>query len=204
MEIKEEWKDIEGYEGLYQISNYGRVKSLNYKRTGKERILKPTKDSNGYFTVNLRINGTTKSFKTHRLVAKAFIPNPENKSEVDHINTIRDDNRVENLRWVTREENCNNEITRKHNSDSKKIKNNGVPGRKGKDNPYSKSIVQLTLEYEFVKIWESTREAEREGDFDHSHIMKCCKGKQKFHKGFKWMYYEDYIQLKGEIDNGNI
>lgn len=121
MEIKEIWKDIEGYENLYQVSNLGRVKSLNYKRTGKEKILKQSKDSKGYFVLNLRINGVTKLFKVHYLVAKTFIPNPENKLEVDHINTIRTDNRVENLKWVTRKENCNNELTKQHNSDSKKI-----------------------------------------------------------------------------------
>lgn len=204
MEIKEEWKDIEGYEGLYQISNYGRVKSLNYKRTGQEKILKLSKDKKGYFVINLSIKGKTKVFKVHRLVAKAFIPNPENKPNVDHINTIRTKNEVWNLRWVTQKENNNNELTRQHNSESKKVKNNGVPGRKGKDNPYSKSVVQLTLDYELVKIWESMREAERDAGFDHTNIIRCCKGNQEFHKGFKWMYYDDYIQLRGEIDNGNI
>ena len=203
MEIKEIWKDIEGYENLYQVSNLGRVKSLNYKRTGKEKILKQSKDSKGYFVLNLRINGITKLFKVHYLVAKTFIPNPENKLEIDHINTIRTDNRVENLKWVTRKENCNNELTKQHNSDSKKNNNNGIPGRKGEDNPYSKIIVQLNLEGEFIKTWESTREAEREGFFDHSKIIRCCKNKQKSHKGFKWMYYEDYIK-QGEIDNENI
>ena len=125
MEIKEVWKDIRGYEGLYQVSNLGRVKSLNYKRTGKERILKITKDRNGYYLVNLRKNNKTKMFKVHYLVADNFIPNPYNKPEIDHINTNPSDNRVENLRWATREENCNNELTRTHNSKSKKIKNNG-------------------------------------------------------------------------------
>lgn len=203
MEIKEIWKDIEGYENLYQVSNLGRVKSLNYKRTGKEKILKQSKDSKGYFVLNLRINGVTKLFKVHYLVAKTFIPNPENKLEVDHINTIRTDNRVENLKWVTRKENCNNELTKQHNSDSKKNNNNGIPGRKRKDNPYSKNIVQLNLEGEFIKIWDSIREAEREEFFDHSKIIRCCKNKQKSHKGFKWMYYEDYIK-QGEMDNENI
>ena len=203
MEIKEVWKDIRGYEGLYQVSNLGRVKSLNYKRTGEERILKITKDRNGYYLVNLRKNNKTKMFKVHYLVADNFIPNPYNKPEIDHINTNPSDNRVENLRWATREENCNNELTRTHNSESKKIKNNGIPWRRGKDNPYSKKIVQLSLSGELIRVWDSIREAEREEGFDHRHICKCCKGKQKFHKEYKWMYYEDYIK-QGEMNDENI
>ena len=107
MEDKEIWKDIEGYEGLYQISNLGRIKS---SYNGKEKILKPF-DNHGYFRIQLYKNGVRKKETIHRLVAKAFIPNPENKPYIDHINTIRTDNRVENLRWVTHEENNNNPLT---------------------------------------------------------------------------------------------
>ena len=104
--MKEEvWKPIKDYEGLYEISNLGRVKSLNYKRTGKEKILKNTVCNDGYLKVGLTKNGKDKVFRIHRLVAEAFIPNPENKPFIDHINTIRDDNRIENLRWCTQKEN---------------------------------------------------------------------------------------------------
>ena len=142
-------------------------------------------------------------FKVHYLVEDNFIPNPYNTPEIDHINTNPSDNRVENLRWATREENCNNELTRTHNSESKKIKNNGIPGRRGKDNPYSKKVAQLSLSGELIRVWDSIREAEREEGFDHRHICKCCKGKQKFHKEYKWMYYEDYIK-QGEMNSENI
>ena len=105
---KEVWKDIVGYEGIYQVSNFGRVKNTE---TG--RIMKTYKDKYGYITTSISYKGKTKHFLIHRLIAKAFIPNPENKPHINHINTIRDDNRIENLEWVTRKENSNNPLTRK-------------------------------------------------------------------------------------------
>lgn len=110
--MTEIYKDIQGYEGLYQISNLGNVKSLNYRHTGKEKILSCGNNNKGYFVVNLCKNGKLEQFLVHRLVANAFIQNPENKPCVDHINTIRTDNRVSNLRWCTQKENCNNEISK--------------------------------------------------------------------------------------------
>lgn len=116
------WKDVPGYSGLYQVSNNGRVKSLNRRVNGpkcngrnvRERILKPACNSYGYKTVAL-YDGKKRTTKTiHRLVALAFIPNPDGKPEIDHINAIRTDNRAENLRWVTRKENGTNPITIKN------------------------------------------------------------------------------------------
>lgn len=112
--MSEIWKDIEGYEGKYQVSNLGRVKSLNYKRTGKERVIRLNFNNGGYLLVDLWKNGKGKKYTIHRLVAQAFISNPCNKPCVDHINTIQTDNRVENLRWVSYKENSNNVLTKEH------------------------------------------------------------------------------------------
>jgi hypothetical protein len=102
--ILEIWKAIINYEGLYEVSNWGRVKSLNYNHTGKEGILKPGATTDGYLFVALCKNGERTTKRVSRLVAEAFIPNPENKATVDHINQIRDDNRAENLQWLTQQE----------------------------------------------------------------------------------------------------
>ena len=169
------WKNIEGYEGLYQVSNLGNVKSLNYKKMCKERILKPLLDSKGYYDIKLFKNKEYKIYKIHRLVCQAFIPNPNNLPQVNHKNEIKTDNRVENLEWCTAEYNCN------YGTRNDRIR---------------KPILQFTLEDDFVKRWNSTREIQRELGLCHSHISKCCKGKYKSMYGYKWFYEEDYEKNK--------
>lgn len=105
------WKPVIGYEGLYEVSNHGNVKSLPKVRgyvKSKEKIIRPFKNNGGYLIVTLSKNNISRHFQVHRLVALAFFPNVDNKLQVDHINRIRDDNRVENLRWVSASENGNN------------------------------------------------------------------------------------------------
>lgn len=171
--IEEIWKDICGYEGKYQVSSLGSVKSLDYRRTGKERILKIGK-SRGYLNVNLCKNSKTKMFKVHRLVANAFIPNPENKPFIDHINTIKDDNRAENLRWVTCKENSNNVLT--------------ISKRFGSNNCNARKVLQFTKEGVFVKEWSCTMDVQRELGFSNGNISSCCLGKRKTCGGFVWKY----------------
>jgi len=113
--MKEEWKDIPGYEGIYRISNFGRVKSLNYNKTGKEKLLTPKK-SFVYDVVCLCFKGKHKYEFIHRLVAKTFIPNIQKKPQVNHKNGDKRDNNVENLEWVTPSENVKHSVRElKHN-----------------------------------------------------------------------------------------
>ena len=120
------WKYISGDGEDYQVSKLGRIRSLKRKNI---KIMNIKINRHGYCTVYLTKNGILKTLTVHRLVAKAFIPNPENKPCIDHINTIRTDNRVENLRWVTHKENCNNELTIKKKSDNTKGENNPMYGK---------------------------------------------------------------------------
>jgi ribosomal protein S25 len=102
--MEEIWKDIKDFEGMYQISNLGRVKTLNYKNTGKEEIRALSLTKDGYYKVRLLCNNKDKTVRVHRLVAEAFIPNNDNKETVNHIDGNKQNNRVDNLEWADRHE----------------------------------------------------------------------------------------------------
>lgn len=155
--VMEIWKDIEGYEDLYEVSDEGRVRN---KKTG--RILKPGKDSCGYPQVILCKDGTTRSFSVHRLVAKAFIPNPDNKPEVDHIDKNRSNNNVDNLRWVNHQENI--------------------------DHSNSKAVNQYFPSGKLFSTYKSTMDAQRHTGIPNYSISRCCNGKAKSAGGFIWKY----------------
>ena len=165
--MDEIWRDIEGYEGLYQISNKGRVKSLKW---GKERILKPGITGSGYLKVLLCKNRMIKHIKIHRLVANAFIPNPENKPQVNHKDENKFNNSVNNLEWSTAKEN-NNFGTRNER--------------------ISRKILQYSKSGDFIREWTGAHEVERVLGIDNSHIIACCKGKLKSSGGFVWKYKEE-------------
>lgn len=176
--IPEEWRPIKGYEGLYEVSSIGRVKSLcrrviypsGNSRWVPEKILKPSKSKKGYLSVSLYKNGKSTRSIVHRLVANAFIENPKEKPQVNHINEIRDDNRVSNLEWVTSKEN-NNHGGR--NSKLSKARSKSVEG---------KSILNGN-----IKIYEKVRDVVKDG-FNYGHVASCCRGELSAHKGFTWKY----------------
>lgn len=183
------WKDIEGYEGKYMISSMGRVKSLDYRKSGKEGYLSIYTMNTGYLATHLSDNGKEKVVLIHRLIAEAFIPNPDNKPEIDHINTIRTDNRIENLKWVTSKENSNNPLTLNRYV----ISNNGhksMLGRTGENNHLSKKVLQLDKQGNVVRLWHSLMDVKRELGFDPGKISACCLGKRLTHKGYRWEYKE--------------
>lgn len=181
--IKEEWKDIEGFEGQYQVSNLGRVRSLDTPRWNggawyikKGRILTPRYTKNGY--VRVQLNG--KDYYIHRLVASHFVKGYFDGAEVDHINTIRDDNVYTNLRWVTNKENMNNDLTKEHRKQvSEKLK-----GRIFNN----KIIYQYDLDGNYIGCHLSAMEIKRTLGYDNSLISKCAKGKLKKAYGYIWSY----------------
>jgi len=109
--MEEIWKDIKGYEGIYKISNFGRVKSF---KCNKERILKTTKNKAGYIKIGIGDTNNRKTFYIHRLIAELFIPNPLNKPEINHINGNKSDYRIENLEWINHRENIQHAISILH------------------------------------------------------------------------------------------
>ena len=178
----EVWKTVivngEVYEN-YMVSNLGNIKSLNYKHTGEERILKPGKYRDNYLFVNLYKDGKCKAYLIHRLVAFAFIPKVEGKEFVDHIDGNRQNNNVNNLRWCNQAENNNFDLARKHQSEAKKGKyigeKNPMYGKTGELNNNSKAVLCVELN----KIYGSTMEAGRETGIKRSNISICCLGKRK-------------------------
>lgn len=168
---EEIWKDIEGYEGLYKISNYGRVKSFYGKRGKSVRILKPSSAGSGYSQVHLWKDGEMSRVYIHRLVANSFIPNPENKPEVNHRDEDKRNNYFENLEWSTREENVNW----------------GTAIERG-ISTQGNSVEQYSLEGKLINTFLSVRKADKETGINQSSIVKVCLGKQATAGGYKWRY----------------
>lgn len=175
---EEIWKPIKGYENLYEVSNLGRIKSLNYNHTKKEGIMKGCKTSFGH----LRVMIDRKLISIHRLVAQEFIPNEDNKPFIDHINGIPWDNRVENLRWCTQSENLRNPLA------IEKLKNrpSKLKGRTDNLCPNSKAVAQFDKQGNFIQEWNSQAEAARQLNIKQGDISKCVNGKRDSCGGFIW------------------
>ena len=181
--MKEVWIDIAGYEGLYQVSNLGRIQSLprvnlcvNRKYVRKGKVLKGMSDKDGYLYVLLSKEGVQRKFLIHRLVAKHFIPNPQNFPQVNHRNEVVDDNRLENLEW------CDCVYNIRYGTGLKRR-------AKLQTNKHgAKAVLQFTLDGEFVREFPSTMEIVRVYGFRQSHINECCLGKAKSSYGYVWKY----------------
>ena len=164
--MQEVWKDIEGYEGLYQVSNLGRVKSLKGSHEKyKEKILKPRKNSNGY----LRVGLCRKDFYIHRLVAQAFIPNPNNYLEVNHKDETRDNNRVDNLEW------CNKTYNMNYGTIKERIGKASKGRSLGSKSARAKKVKCITT----GEIFDCMTDAHKKYNIDLNCICACCKGRQK-------------------------
>lgn len=178
------WKDIEGYEGLYQISNMGNVMSLGNGKSNASirKLLKPYKTGHyrNYLCVKLLKNGIQKQYRIHKLVAEAFIPNPNHLPQVNHKDEDTLNNCVENLEWCDAKYNSNYGSRTKRQS--KKMVNNPK---------ISKKVNQYTLDGEFVRDWPSVSEIERCLGFSTALISACCNGKYKQLYGFIWCYASD-------------
>lgn len=196
---KEIWKDIKGYEGIYQVSNLGRIKSLErniktkrYNKNGltiKEKILKPVNNSWGYQVVVLFKNSNRNPQFIHRIVCNNFIENPLNKPEVNHIDGNKKNNNVNNLEWCTSHENGIHawKIGLLDDFCRKKCKENlqkAIEKNKIKVNQYD-------LNGNFIKTWDSAKNAESNLKINCSHITHCCRKQRKTAGGFKWAYYNE-------------
>ena len=186
--MQEIWKDIKGYEGLYQVSNLGRIKSLNYNHTKKEKIMTPTITKKGYMKLHLDNDGKRKYCLVHRLVAETFIENPNNYNMVLHKKSVSNGgtNEATNLYWGNNSDNMKDKTRDGHFKNPRK-------GKFGKNNPTSKPILQFDKNNNFIKEYESITQANKETNIKCSNISLCCKG-IKYRKtagGFKWRYVDE-------------
>lgn len=181
--MEEIWNKVRNYEN-YEVSNLGGARSLNYMHTGKIKLLKLNLQKTGYLQVTLYKNKKPITYKVHRLVWEAFNGEIPEGMQVNHINEVKTDNRLENLNLMTPKENSNwgTAIQRR------------VEKQKGVRRPYvnqnlCKTVLQFTLDGVLVKQWPSTKECCRNG-FNQGHVAECCRGERKTYKGFIWKYKE--------------
>ena len=165
---EEIWCPIKGFEGLYEVSDKGRVKSIGY---GKEKILKPFSNKDGYLQVGLRKNRGRKNWLVHRLVAKTFIPNPDNLPEVNHKDEDKTNNSVQNLDWC-----------------DKKYNNNYGTRTQRQADKCSKPVIQFTKDGEFVREWKSMNDVQRNLNYSQGNISSCCTGRYKYAYNFIWKF----------------
>ena len=193
--FNEIWKPIKGYEGLYEVSSLGNVRSVdkylmfgNHYCLFKGKPMKPHHNSTGYLRIGLRKNNQKKNYFVHRLVAEAFIPNPSNLPCIDHINTIKTDNRVENLRWCSCKENMNNPLTREYANikiRSKEVQEKRLATKRKKQS-YGCEVPVYYIDEQGKKIsFKSMSEAQRQTNVYQCYISRSIAKKRPI-SGKQW------------------
>src|SRR5574344_749968 len=186
--MEDKWKPVTyngiSYAGLYDAHPDGSIRSNNYRRTQRSHILRPNYASRGYGKVWLSHNNEKERAIVSRIIAETFIPNPENKPYVDHIDTNKRNNCVENLRWVTPRENGNNETTIEHFRITNGGENARYLGKFGIEHNRSKPVFCESTQ----RFYGSTREAERETGVSRVMISLYCRGKIKQPNGLHWRW----------------
>lgn len=187
---EEVWKDIKGYEGIYQASNLGRIKSLDRIKHTKGRygemqtkikgiILKSCANHDNYLEVVLSKNGKSKTRRVNRIIAETFIENPNNYKQVNHINGIKTDNRVDNLEWC----NCKDNI---HHA----LKNNLMKPVRGKEHYMAKKVGKYNENNQLIEKYDTIVEAGKLNKISNTNIIQCLKGRTKTAGGYKWKYMD--------------
>ena len=174
--MQEVWKPIEGYEGRYEVSNFGRVKSFAYDRQNG-RMIRGSTNRDGYHTITFHDGrGNIKTILLHRLVALAFVDNPEGYREINHKDEDKDNNRAENLEWCDRQYNCNYGTKNERQSEALKC------------NPYTSIKVYSVDAAGQVEFFDSIGEAERQTGCSHSNIVRTLKGRSSHCGNRQWFY----------------
>lgn len=196
--MQEIWKDVVGYEGLYMVSNYGRIKTVERDCfvSGKnhhtlhinERILPVSKFKNGYLNRTLSKNGITKTYKVHRLVARAFLGEPLERQVVNHKDHNRSNNRLDNLEYVTHKENIKDMWEFSHNT---KIRETAKRTIKFAIEKNKKKVNQYSKDGTYIKTWESITDASIHTKANISHISQCCNGQRKSSGGYVWRFTDE-------------
>lgn len=173
--MAEIWKTVKGYEGLYEVSNLGNVRSLDYHNWGVVRNLTPVMDCHGYMRVCLCKNNKQRNGLVHRMVAQAFLENPLELPQINHINENKSDNRVENLEW------CDCLHNNNHGTRNERIS-------KSKRNTKCKKVIQMDLQGNFIREWVSLNEIMRVLGFNAAFVARCCHGVKPTAYGYRWQY----------------
>ena len=192
MHETERYTTIEGFPD-YLITSYGRVFSLKHD---KLKELKQRKNNCGYYYVNLWKNGKMFTKTVHRLVAQAFIPNPVNKPQINHIDENKSNNHISNLEWMTAIENTNHG-TRNERAGKTISKVTSDGRRKGSNHNNARAIIGFKINGCDIKYYKYMKESEKDG-FSPNCIRRCCKGKQKQHRNFEWFYADEFFNRRDD------